>query len=219
MVAELQPDRFAVERQHMVETQLRARGIRDQRLLDAMASIPRHEFVEARYRDQAYEDHPLPIGAGQTISQPYIVALMLDLLQLEPSSKVLEIGAGSGYQTAVLTQLAAHVYSVERHPELAREAADTLSRLGLINFTVITGDGSRGLAEYAPFDAIVVSAAASQVPPALFEQLREGGRMIIPVGPPEAQELQLVRKQGGKALIVLREGCRFVPLISGGDSV
>ncbi len=219
MVAELQPDRFAVERQHMVETQLSARGIRDQRLLDAMASIPRHEFVEARYRDQAYEDHPLPIGAGQTISQPYIVALMLDLLQLEPSSKVLEIGTGSGYQTAVLTQLAAHVYSVERHPELAREAADTLSRLGLINFTVITGDGSRGLAEYAPFDAIVVSAAASQVPPALFEQLREGGRMIIPVGPPEAQELQLVRKQGGKALIVLREGCRFVPLISGGDSV
>ncbi|MGZ4733283.1 MAG: protein-L-isoaspartate(D-aspartate) O-methyltransferase [Terriglobales bacterium] len=219
MVAELQPDRFAVERQHMVETQVRARGIRDQRLLDAMASIPRHEFVDARYRDQAYEDHPLPIGAGQTISQPYIVALMLDLLQLEPSSKVLEIGTGSGYQTAVLTQLAAHVYSVERHPELAREAADTLSRLGLINFTVITGDGSRGLAEYAPFDAIVVSAAASQVPPALFEQLREGGRMIIPVGPPEAQELQLVRKQGGKALIVLREGCRFVPLISGGDSV
>ena len=219
MVAELQPDRFAVERQHMVETQLSARGIRDQRLLDAMASIPRHEFVEARYRDQAYEDHPLPIGAGQTISQPYIVALMLDLLQLEPSSKVLEIGTGSGYQTAVLTQLAAHVYSVERHPELAREAADTLSRLGLINFTVITGDGSRGLAEYAPFDAIVVSAAASQVPPALFEQLREGGRMIIPVGPPEAQELQLVRKQGGKARIVLREGCRFVPLISGGDSV
>ncbi len=217
MVAELQPDGFAVERQHMVETQVRARGIRDQRLLDAMASIPRHEFVDARYRDQAYEDHPLPIGAGQTISQPYIVALMLDLLQLEPSSKVLEIGTGSGYQTAVLTQLAAHVYSVERHPELARQAADTLSRLGLSNVTVVTGDGSQGLAEYAPFDAIVVSAAASQVPPALFEQLREGGRMIIPVGPPEAQELQLVRKQGGKALVVLREGCRFVPLISGGD--
>lgn len=174
MVAELQPDRFAVERQHMVETQLSARGIRDQRLLDAMASIPRHEFVEARYRNQAYEDHPLPIAAGQTISQPYIVALMLDLLHLEPSSKVLEIGTGSGYQTAVLTQLATHVYSVERHPELARQAADTLSRLGLTNFTVVTGDGSRGLAQYAPFDAIVVSAAASQVPPALFEQLREG---------------------------------------------
>ncbi len=219
MVAELQPDRFAVERRHMVESQLRARGIRDQRVLKSMASIPRHEFVEAPYRDQAYEDHPLPIGAGQTISQPYIVALMLDLLQLEPSSKVLEIGTGSGYQTAVLTQLAAHVYSVERHPELARQAADILSRLGLTNVTVVTGDGSRGLAEYAPFDAIIVSAAAAQVPPALFEQLREGGRMIIPVGPPEAQELQLVRKQDGKALVVLREGCRFVPLISGGRLV
>ncbi|MGH9548634.1 MAG: protein-L-isoaspartate(D-aspartate) O-methyltransferase [Terriglobales bacterium] len=219
MVAEFQPDRFAVERQHMVETQLRARGICDPRVLKSMASIPRHEFVEAPYRDQAYEDHPLPIAAGQTISQPYIVALMLDLLQLDPSSKVLEIGTGSGYQTAVLTQLAKHVYSVERHPELARQAAEMLSRLALTNFTVVTGDGSRGLPEYAPFDAIIVSAAAAQVPPALFEQLREGGRMVIPVGPPEQQELQLVRKQDGKALIVLREGCRFVPLISGGNSV
>jgi protein-L-isoaspartate(D-aspartate) O-methyltransferase len=217
LVAELQSDRFAVERQHMVETQVRARGIRDLRLLDAMAAVPRHEFVEPRYRDQAYEDHPLPIAAGQTISQPYIVALMLDLLQLGPSSKVLEIGTGCGYQTALLTQLANHVYSVERHAELARQAAATLFRLGLTNFTVVTGDGSRGLPDYAPFDAIIVSAAAVEVPPALFEQLCEGGRMIIPVGPPEAQELQLVRKQGGKALIVLREGCRFVPLISGGD--
>jgi len=218
LVAELQPDRFAVERQHMVETQVRVRGISDQRLLNAMATVPRHEFVEPRYRDQAYEDHPLPIAAGQTISQPYIVALMLDLLQLEPSSKVLEIGTGSGYQTALLTQLAKHVYSVERHAELARQASDNLSRLGLTNVTVVTGDGSKGLPEHAPFDAIIVSAAAAQIPPALFDQLSEGGRMIIPVGPPEAQELQLVRKQGGKALVVMREGCRFVPLISGGDS-
>jgi len=199
----------------MVKTQLRARGIRDLRLLQAMADIPRHEFVDPRYRDQAYEDHPLPIDAGQTISQPYIVALMLELLQLEPSSKVLEIGTGSGYQAAVLSQLASHVYTVERHPELARQAAETLSRLGLTNVSVVTGDGSLGLAEQAPFDAIVVAAAAAQIPPALFEQLREGGRMIIPVGPPEAQELQLVRKQGGKAMISMREGCRFVPLISG----
>jgi protein-L-isoaspartate(D-aspartate) O-methyltransferase len=215
VVAELHSDRFAGERQHMVEAQLRARGIRDQRLLNAMASIPRHEFVEARYRGQAYEDHPLPIDAGQTISQPYIVALMLELLQLDPSSKLLEIGTGSGYQTAVLSKLANHVYTVERHPQLARQAADRLSRLGLSNVSVVTGDGSMGLAEHAPFDAIVVSAAAAQIPPALFEQLREGGRMIIPVGPPEAQELQLVRKQTGKALVSLREGCRFVPLISG----
>jgi protein-L-isoaspartate(D-aspartate) O-methyltransferase len=216
--ADLGPDPFAVERQRMVETQLRARGIRDQRLLDAMARIPRHEFVEARYRDQAYEDHPLPIGASQTISQPYMVALMLELLQLDSSSKVLEIGTGSGYQTAVLSQVAGQVYSIERHAELARQAAETLSRLGLTNVRVVTGDGSQGLAEYAPFEAIVVSAAAPRIPTALFEQLREGGRMIIPVGPPEAQELQLVRKQAGKALITVREGCRFVPLISTADS-
>lgn len=218
VVAELHPDRFSVARHKMVEAQLRARGIRDPRLLNAMANIPRHEFVEARYRDQAYEDRPLPIAAGQTISQPYIVALMLDLLELDGSSRVLEIGTGCGYQTALLSRLADHVYSVERHPELARQASDTLLRLGLTNVSVVTGDGSLGWAEHAPFDAIVVSAAAPQIPPALFAQLGEGGRMIIPVGPPEAQELQLVRKQGGQALISLREGCRFVPLISGADS-
>jgi protein-L-isoaspartate(D-aspartate) O-methyltransferase len=215
VVAELHPDRFASERRHMVETQLRARGIRDLRLLDAMSRIPRHEFVEARYRDQAYEDHPLSIDAGQTISQPYIVALMLELLQLDSSSKALEIGTGSGYQAALLSQLAGQVYTVERHPELARQAAETLSRLGLTNVSVVTGDGSRGLPEQAPFDAIIVAAAAAQIPSALFQQLREGGRMIIPVGPPEAQELQFIRKQDGKPLITVREGCRFVPLISG----
>jgi protein-L-isoaspartate(D-aspartate) O-methyltransferase len=214
VVADPHPDRLAVERQSMVDTQLRARGIRDERLLNAMARVPRHEFVEARYRDQAYEDHPLPIAAGQTVSQPYIVALMLEILRLDPSSKVLEIGTGSGYQTAVLAGLAAHVYSVERHAQLALEAQDTLSRLDIANVSVLVGDGSQGLAEYAPFDAIVVSAAAAQIPAPLFQQLREGGRMIIPVGPPEAQELQLVRKREGKPLVTLLEGCRFVPLIS-----
>ncbi|MGA9801257.1 MAG: protein-L-isoaspartate(D-aspartate) O-methyltransferase, partial [Terriglobales bacterium] len=214
-VGESHPDRFTVERRRMVETQLRARGILDQRLLSAMASIPRHEFVAPQYRAQAYEDHPLPIDAGQTISQPYIVALMLELLRLEPHSKVLEIGTGSGYQTAVLSQLASHVYSIERHAELATQAAELLSRLGLNNVTVVAGDGSLGLPQQAPFDAVVVSAAAAEIPPALFEQLREGGRMIIPVGPPEAQELQLIRKQAGEAIISLREGCRFVPLVSG----
>jgi protein-L-isoaspartate(D-aspartate) O-methyltransferase len=215
LAAELQPDRFTLERRNMVETQLSARGIRDERLLAAMARVPRHEFVEARYRDQAYEDHPLPIAAGQTVSQPYIVALMLQTLQLEPSSTVLEIGTGSGYQSAVLAELVAHVYSIERHPQLAREAEDTLSRLGFTRVTVLVGDGTQGLANYSPFDAIVVSAAAPQIPPPLFDQLREGGRMIIPVGPTQAQELQLIRKYAGKPQITLLEGCRFVPLISG----
>jgi protein-L-isoaspartate(D-aspartate) O-methyltransferase len=219
VLPESQPDHFTVKRQNMVATQLRARGIRDERLLKAMADVPRHQFVEARYRDQAYEDHPLPIGAGQTVSQPYIVALMLELLRLDSSSKVLEIGTGSGYQTAVLAEVVAHIYSVERHAQLAHEAQERLSRLGLTNVSVLVGDGSHGLAEYAPFDAIVVSAAASEIPAALFDQLREGGRMIIPVGPPEEQELQLVRKQEGKPLITLLEGCRFVPLISGTGAV
>jgi protein-L-isoaspartate(D-aspartate) O-methyltransferase len=214
VAAEIHPERFTVDRQRMVETQLRDRGIRDQRLLKAMATVPRHEFVESRYRDQAYADHPLPIGAGQTISQPYIVALMLERLHLEPTSKVLEIGTGSGYQTALLSKVAGHVYSIERHAELARLAAETLSRLGVTNVSVVTGDGSRGLSERAPYDAIIVAAAAADVPPALFEQLREGGRMIIPVGPPEAQELQFVRRLDGKALTTMMEGCRFVPLIS-----
>jgi protein-L-isoaspartate(D-aspartate) O-methyltransferase len=215
VAAEFHPARFAVERQRMVDIQLRDRGIHDQRLLDAMASVPRHEFVEARYRGQAYADHPLPIGEGQTISQPYIVALMLERLHLEPGSKVLEIGAGSGYQTALLAKLASHVYSVERHAELARQAAMMLSRLGLTNVRVVTGDGNRGLVEHAPYDAIVVAAAAAEIPPALFEQLGEGGRMMIPVGPPEAQELQFVRKVAGKALTTVMDACRFVPLISG----
>jgi protein-L-isoaspartate(D-aspartate) O-methyltransferase len=198
----------------MVENQLRARGIRDERLLRAMERVPRHEFVEPSYRNQAYEDHPLPINAGQTVSQPYIVALMLEMLRLDPSSRVLEIGTGSGYQTAILAEICAHVYSVERHPQLAHEAQETLSRLGFTNLTLRVGDGGQGLPECAPFDAIVVSAAAKQIPVPLFEQLREAGRMIIPVGPPEAQELQLVRKREGKPLITLLEGCRFVPLIS-----
>ena len=213
MNTQLQPDRFLVERRNMVEAQLRGRGIRDQRLLRAMATVPRHEFVEPRYREQAYEDHPLPIGSGQTVSQPYIVALMLQALQLEPASRVLEIGTGTGYQTALLAQLAAHVYSVERHPQLAREAEAILSRLGYRNVTVLVGDGSRGLPEHAPFDAIVVSAAAPQIPAPLFDQLGEGGRMIIPVGPSEAQELQLIQKREGKPLITVLDGCRFVPLI------
>lgn len=201
----------------MVESQLRARGIRDERVLQAMERVPRHEFVEGHYRDQAYEDHPVPIAAGQTVSQPYIVALMLEFLQLGPESRVLEVGTGSGYQTALLAEMARSVYSVERHAVLTRQAQETLSRLGYGNVTIVTGDGSQGLPDYAPFDGIVVSAASRSIPAALLEQLKEDGRMIIPVGPPEAQELQLVRKREGKALITVLEGCRFVPLISEGE--
>jgi protein-L-isoaspartate(D-aspartate) O-methyltransferase len=213
MAPETKVDAFLAQRRSMVESQLRARGIRDERVLAAMFRVPRHEFVSAEHRDQVYEDHPIPIGEGQTLSQPYIVAVMLEALALDPSDTVLEIGTGSGYQTALLAELAKQVYSVERHASLAHDARATLARLGYSNVEVALGDGSHGLAERAPFDAIVVSAAAPQIPPPLFEQMREGGRMVIPVGPAHAQELQLVRKQAGKLIVANLEGCRFVPLI------
>jgi protein-L-isoaspartate(D-aspartate) O-methyltransferase len=209
---------LATARQAMVDSQLRARGIGDQRILEAMGRVPRHEFVDGQYRNQAYEDHPLPIGEGQTISQPYIVAITLQALRLDPSSRVLEIGTGSGYQTALLAELAGHVYSLERRPALADKARGTLARLGYSNFTVTAADGSAGLPAEAPFDAIVVSAAAASVPPPLFEQLREGGRMVIPVGPGSAQELLLIAKQQGQSQVTRIEGCRFVPLVAGAES-
>jgi len=213
MAAETEADAFAIQRRSMIDSQLRARGIRDQRVLTAMLHVPRHEFVSAEYREQVYEDHPIPIGEGQTLSQPYIVAIMLEVLALDPSDAVLEVGTGSGYVTALLSELSRQVYSVERHASLARAAQETLVRLGYPNVEVLLGDGSHGLPERAPFDAIVVSAAAPHIPPPLFEQLREGGRLVIPVGPAHAQELQLVRKQAGHPLIAKLEGCRFVPLI------
>lgn len=213
MAAETQTDAYLAQRRSMVESQLRARGIRDERVLSAMFHVPRHEFVSLEYRDQVYEDHPIPIGEGQTLSQPYIVAVMLEALTLHPSDAVLEVGTGSGYQTALLSELTRQVYSMERHASLVRSAQATLTRLGYTNVEVLLGDGSHGLPERAPFDAIVVSAASPQIPPPLFEQLREGGRMVIPVGPPHAQELQLVRKQTGQPVITNLEGCRFVPLI------
>jgi len=215
MLPDVQPDLFTAQRESMVNVQLRARGIGDERVLAAMGRVPRHEFVSAEYRDQAYEDHPLPIGAGQTLSQPYIVAVMLDVLTLAPSDMVLEIGTGSGYVTALLCELTRQVYSVERVASLARHAEGTLARLGYTNVSVRIGDGSQGLPEYAPFDAIVVSAAAPQIPEALLAQLSEGGRMVIPVGPAHAQQLQLVRKREGQAVVANLEGCRFVPLIGG----
>lgn len=211
-------DVFSLKRVRMVESQLRARGVRDERVLAAMGKVPRHEFVGAEYRSQAYEDHPIPIAQGQTISQPFIVAVMLEHLQLRPSDKVLEIGTGSGYMTALLAALADRVYSIERHALLANSARQLLTRLHYDNVEVVTGDGSQGLATHAPYDGIVVSAAALEIPPALFAQLREGGRMIIPVGPPEAQILQLVRKRDGQKLITSLDACRFVPFLEGTDA-
>jgi len=209
---------FVTLRLRMIDSQLRARGIEDERVLDAMSRMPRHEFTAERYRDQAYEDYPLPIGEGQTISQPYIVASMLAALALTPSDRVLEVGTGSGYVTALLAELAAQVVSVERFGALADDAANLLAHLGYSNVKVIVGDGSQGYAASAPYDAIIVSAAALEVPHPLLEQLAEGGRMIIPVGSFDTQQLQLIHMRNGQPQTTLRELCRFVPLVTGSES-
>jgi len=198
----------------MVRTQLAERGIRDLHVLDAMRRVPRHEFVPESFQQDAYEDHPLPIGEGQTISQPYIVAAMLEYLAPQTAERVLEVGTGSGYVTALLSLLSGEVYTVEPHALLAVSAESRLHRLGYRNIKIKVGDGSQGWAEYAPFDAILVSAATSEMPPALFAQLRDGGRMVVPIGPASSQELQLIRKVGGEPEVKVLEGCRFVPLIS-----
>jgi protein-L-isoaspartate(D-aspartate) O-methyltransferase len=213
MSSEGQEAYFANQRRGMVDAQLRARGIRDEGVLQAMARVPRHQFVAESFRAQAYEDHPVPIGENQTVSQPYIVALTLEALGLEHSYSVLEIGTGSGYQTALLAELTHRVFSLERHESLARQAEATLKVLGYSNVTTVVADGGQGLARFAPFDAIAVAAAAPRIPEPLFEQLREGGRMVIPVGEPHSQELQLVRKVEGRALVASLGACAFVPLI------
>ena len=209
------PASYSSLRRQMVDSQLRQRGIADERVLTAMERVPRHEFAPEEYRGQAYEDHPLPIGEGQTISQPFIVAIMLDALKLSSTDKVLEIGTGSGYVTALLAELTESVISIERHESLAESARALLAALGYSNVKVLTGDGTRGFPEAAPYDAIVVSAAAAEMPPALITQLREGGRMIIPVGSEDSQQLRLVRMENGQPHIEFRELCRFVPLIPG----
>lgn len=215
MVFSFKPDLHQQQREAMVGKQLADRGIRDPRVLEAMRTVPRHEFVPESLQQSAYEDHPLPIGEGQTISQPYIVAAMLESLALQPADRILEIGTGSGYVTALLALLCAEVYSVERHATLAAAAERTLQKLDYRNVRIKVGDGRQGWAEHAPFDAILVSAATAEIPPALFAQVREGGRMIVPIGPAVSQELQLITKVEGYPNVTILEGCRFVPLVEG----
>ena len=198
----------------MVREQLRARDIVDERVLEVMSRIPRHLFVPEEYRDNAYGDHPLPIGHGQTISQPYIVAFMTQALKVEPGHKVLEIGTGSGYQAAVLSALAREVHSIEIVSALADRARATLSSLGIENVHVRTGDGYLGLPEHAPFDRIMVTAAPPEVPSALVEQLKVGGLMAVPVGE-TFQELLILRKTERGLETLDRMPVRFVPMIKG----
>jgi protein-L-isoaspartate(D-aspartate) O-methyltransferase len=207
-----QKDDDGARRARMVETQIAARGVRDPRVLEAMRKVPRHLFVEPAQRERAYEDHPLPIAGSQTISQPYIVALMTELLALPPRSRVLEIGTGSGYQSAVLGELAAEVYSIEILPELAKAAGETLKSLGYANVTVRAGDGYRGWPEHAPFDGIIVTAAPERIPQPLIDQLAIGGRMVIPVGG-FFQELKVFTKEAdGRVTEKDIIPVRFVPM-------
>src|SRR5262245_60835707 len=202
---------FAIERERMVEEQIEARGVRDSRVLAALRAVPRHEFVPPEERAHAYRDGPLPIGYGQTISQPYIVAVMTELLELSSDEKVLEIGTGSGYQAAVLAQLAREVYTIEIVPELARRAEADLHRLGYSNVQVRHGDGYRGWPEHAPFDAIVVTAAPEHVPQPLVDQLAVGGRLVLPVGD-VFQDLVLVTRDAAGVRQDRLLGVRFVPM-------
>ncbi len=204
---------YEAQRQHMVDTQLLRRDIHDPLLLEAMRLVPRHLFVPPEYQQHAYTDGPLPIGRNQTISQPYIVALMTQLLRLKGSENVLEVGTGSGYQAAVLGKLAREVHSIERFPDLAKKASQILTFLGIENIEVHTGDGSLGLLEFAPYEAIMVTAAAPQVPQALLDQLVIGGRLVIPVGWRGGQNLELWENNGTDYTQELIIPVAFVPLV------
>jgi len=206
-------DEFARAREQMVRSQIEARGILDERVLEAMRTVPRHCFVPPHLIGSAYRDSPLPIGQGQTISQPYIVALMTEMLQLRSHERVLEIGTGSGYQAAVLGQLAGEVITVERLPTLAREANQLLTQLGYSNIRVEVGDGTWGWEADAPYDAIIITAAAPEVPEPVQEQLADGGRLLVPVGPRWTQTLVRVVRQGDQFRTEQSIGVAFVPLI------
>jgi protein-L-isoaspartate(D-aspartate) O-methyltransferase len=204
---------LADRRARMVERQLRARGIEDERVLAAMARVPREAFLPPAMRSRAYADSALPIGEEQTISQPWIVAAICQALELTGSERVLEVGTGSGYSTCVLALLAAEVLSVERHCSLSRQAAEALAGLGVANVELIVGDGSRGLPERAPFEAIAVHATAPAPPPALIAQLAEGGRLVVPVAAEDVDLLTQLRRRGERIERADLGPCRFVPLI------
>ena len=204
---------FEEMRRHMVATQLASRGIKDERVLEAMRTVPRHRFVSKGEINAAYEDTPLSIGQGQTISQPYMVALMTECLELQGEEKVLEIGTGSGYQTAVLAEIAREVYSIERRPLLSEQAAKRLAELGYERCDLKVGDGTAGWPEAAPFDGIIVTAGAPEVPEGLREQLADGGRLVIPVGSEFHQTLYKIRRDGARFVEETITGCVFVPLI------
>src|SRR3954467_11180872 len=213
MCAEREPDQFNQQRLQMGETQLRARGIRDERVLAAMSRVPRHEFISLDVAHMAYEDRPRTIGEGQTISQPYMVASMVEAAESGPADTVLEVGTGSGYQAAVLAELAAEACTIERFPSLAASAQRLLAHLNYANVVVAQGDGSEGLRQHAPYSAIVVAAASPIIPDTLVEQLREHGRLVIPVGDAEEQVLQVLRKGADGVTVEGRHPCKFVPLI------
>jgi protein-L-isoaspartate(D-aspartate) O-methyltransferase len=206
-------DTYALARRRMVQEQIAGRGVRDQRLLQAMQDVPRHLFVDEALRSQAYNDHPLGIGEGQTISQPYMVALMTDALGLNGREKVLEIGTGSGYQTAILAKLCDWVYSVERILSLSRQAQRVLEQVGVFNVNLIVGDGTKGHPAEAPYDGIMVTAGAPQVPHPLLAQLKEGGRLVVPVGDKQTQTLMRITRRDGEFVSEDLGGCRFVNLI------
>jgi protein-L-isoaspartate(D-aspartate) O-methyltransferase len=206
------PD-YVSERERMVEHDLRRRGISDERVLSAMGRVPREWFMPPELRDRSYADAAASIGAGQTISQPYIVALTTQALEIEPHHRVLEIGTGSGYQTAILAEMGAEVFTIERLAPLSLRARSILDARGYDRIHFRIGDGTLGLPEEAPFDRIVVTAMAPEIPQALFRQLREGGRMVTPVGTPEQQQLEQITKSGGEPIVHILCGCLFVKLI------